>query len=753
MRTGIFCSVARHTAFVDFAKGMPRTELRFRGFSWTGALRISMPIRKRTLDFGFITSRNTAGLRVKQGLRSALGPALALGVGLMASQELAGLAVAIGAQVAGFAGLNGTARRRLRTTLSAALWMGVTTFVGGITGGTWVALPIIAVLGFLAGLLVCVSLEAGLIGMWATIAFVFIDGMHQSAHQGLARALLVAAGALLQMVLMVIFDATSRTNAETQGVVAVYRSIANYVQDPSLHHDLLVAGALLEADSRLRDSFLSNFNWSRLRVLTDLAESIRIETIALVGWERDLVRSSLLGETDTQRLKAARRHIGAGLSAVSEALTRNESNDERVRAQDWEEAVSQLSTAQVGEERSSLQSEWNQAVLAISHVWIDLNQAKSVVFDEVASKGLFSGRLASSPRMPPFGWVRDAFEAIRVNLGLQSSAFRHAVRLGLTLCAATLIYRISPIPRGYWLALTALVILRPEFSTTFTRGIARVLGTLLGALFATLLVSIPDPGHWLGVLLVGVFLWGMYSVLNYNLVLFTCFLTAEVAVLLSYFEDVPPVATIADRIIYTVAGSLLAWLAYMVWPTWQHKNVPLAFANLIAAEREYLRAVLTPEKRFASRVEIAKWRKRTRLARTNAVNLVNQSALEPFAGRLRPRAQDMALTALHRLSEGLMVLESRVFSKDSAGHVGLPDITRFVEFMDAGLARVETEMRHGGAIEPFFEDFEGMLDEVGSLTKREILEMQLPAPWVVLFVRMADNMATLYRTLSPKPTG
>ncbi len=60
-----------------------------------------MPIRQRPLDFGFITSRNTAGLRVKQGLRSALGPALALRVGMMASQELAGLAVTIGAQVAG----------------------------------------------------------------------------------------------------------------------------------------------------------------------------------------------------------------------------------------------------------------------------------------------------------------------------------------------------------------------------------------------------------------------------------------------------------------------------------------------------------------------------------------------------------------------------------------------------------------------------------------------------------------------------
>lgn len=638
--------------------------------------------------------------------------------------------------------------------------MGVTTFVGGIAGGTWLALPIILVLGFLAGLLVCVSLEAGLIGMWATIAFVFIDGMHQSVHQGLLRALLVVAGALLQILLMVLYDALSRSNAETEGVIAVYQSLADFVRSPAGEKDLLVAGALLEADSRLRDSFLVKRQWCQLRGLTDLAESIRIEIVALVAWERDLAKSASFDDVDLPKLKVVREEFNAKLLAIAESLKRKNRRGESERLLGREKGDGSAGTNHLALKRDgipfegthpTLGLEWEQVAVGIERVLADVERANVILsgghHEESSAATDDEAQGLSEERMPPFGWIRDAYEAIRVNLSLGSSAFRHAIRLGSTLLAATLVYRVSPLPRGYWLALTVLVILRPEFSTTFTRGIARVIGTLMGALIATLLVAIPDPSHWLGVLLVGVFLWGMYGVLNYNLVLFICFLTSEVVVLLSYFEHVPPLATIADRILYTVAGSLLAWIAYIVWPTWQHKNVPLVFANLIAAERQYLHALLDPTNGGTPKAQMARLRKRTRLARTNAVNLVNQSALEPALGPLQTQAEKMALTALHRLSEGLMLLESRAFSYPGYHDLSLSEVMRFSDFMEAGLTAVEHEMRQGVTLGVNPETSKGSLDESSSLTKHEILQMHLPAPVTTLFVRMADNMATLYRTL------
>ena len=79
------------------------------------------------------------------------------------------------------------------------------------------------------------------------------------------------------------------------------------------------------------------------------------------------------------------------------------------------------------------------------------------------------------------------------NLTLESTAFRHAVRLAVTLAIATAWYRLAAFPRGYWLPMTALVVLKPEFQGTFAAGLARVAGTLLGAAGATLLTVALGP--------------------------------------------------------------------------------------------------------------------------------------------------------------------------------------------------------------------------------------------------------------------
>ena len=219
----------------------------------------------------FMRSHDKSQLRVLAGFRNALCVIFALIVGFIAGQPLAGLAVAIGAQVAGFAGLNGTARKRFRTMLFAAFWMAITSFIGGITGGTWYAILVIAVMGLIAGLLVCVSNEAGLVGLWATIALIFIIGTHEDPLRALMHALLVLAGGLLQTLFMILFDLLQRSNAETEAVADAYFAISDYAKFHSRKADLKVAGALLEADARLRDSFLHAERWKELRKPVDIA--------------------------------------------------------------------------------------------------------------------------------------------------------------------------------------------------------------------------------------------------------------------------------------------------------------------------------------------------------------------------------------------------------------------------------------------------------------------------------------------------
>ena len=71
-----------------------------------------------------------------------------------------------------------------------------------------------------------------------------------------------------------------------------------------------------------------------------------------------------------------------------------------------------------------------------------------------------------------------------------------AVRLRAALCAArwspsVAIERLLAIPNGYWVAMTALLLMRPDFQDTLARCLGRVGGTIVGAAGASAL----EPFH------------------------------------------------------------------------------------------------------------------------------------------------------------------------------------------------------------------------------------------------------------------
>lgn len=64
--------------------------------------------------------------------------------------------------------------------------------------------------------------------------------------------------------------------------------------------------------------------------------------------------------------------------------------------------------------------------------------------------------------------LKSVFTCIR----LQYSHCVYALRQALTIAAATEIYRHSNIPSGYWIPMTALLVLKPDFRQTAVRSIA-----------------------------------------------------------------------------------------------------------------------------------------------------------------------------------------------------------------------------------------------------------------------------------------
>ena len=67
-------------------------------------------------------------------------------------------------------------------------------------------------------------------------------------------------------------------------------------------------------------------------------------------------------------------------------------------------------------------------------------------------------------------------------LRLAESALPYALRLAFTVGLATEIYRRLHYQSGYWIPMTALLVLKPDLIDTVSRAIARTLGTMCGAM-------------------------------------------------------------------------------------------------------------------------------------------------------------------------------------------------------------------------------------------------------------------------------
>ena len=144
----------------------------------------------------------------------------------------------------------------------------------------------------------------------------------------------------------------------------------------------------------------------------------------------------------------------------------------------------------------------------------------------------------------------------------RSAAALYAGRLVITVALASELYRYLGLQSGYWIPMTAMLVQKPAFFETLTRGLLRVGGTLTGAVLATLLVQHVAMGPWW--LAVGVTLcaYGAFVTTSVNYGMFSLFLTSYIVFLLS-LNSIPGPEIAHRRAGCTAAGALIALLIHV----------------------------------------------------------------------------------------------------------------------------------------------------------------------------------------------
>jgi hypothetical protein len=167
---------------------------------------------------------------------------------------------------------------------------------------------------------------------------------------------------------------------------------------------------------------------------------------------------------------------------------------------------------------------------------------------------------------------------LRSCLSLRTPVCLYGLRMAIVVMAATEYFRHENFLSGYWVPMTTLLVVRADVFQTATRGVMRVMGTIVGAGLAGLIAAHLRPSPVVLAVLV-LFAWWAYSLLNVNYALFTLSLTAYIVFLLA-LSGLPPAEVVHRRALYTLLGGTFGLLAYVdvFWKTrlWMRSERELA---------------------------------------------------------------------------------------------------------------------------------------------------------------------------------
>jgi len=166
-------------------------------------------------------------------------------------------------------------------------------------------------------------------------------------------------------------------------------------------------------------------------------------------------------------------------------------------------------------------------------------------------------------------------------------AWEFTIRLMLCTGVAAVASEVLPLSRSYWVVLTVVVILKPDYGSVFARAVQRAVGTMVGAVLGAVILIVVPYGPWLllpfGVLAA---LLPYAKARNYGLV--ATFLTPLVVLLIDLL-NVGGWRLAEIRLLDTLLASVIVLLiGYAPWPSAWQAHLPGQFAETLRTVCAYM---------------------------------------------------------------------------------------------------------------------------------------------------------------------
>jgi uncharacterized membrane protein YccC len=631
-------------------------------------------------------------------LRNSIGVVLPLIVGFALNMPRGGLVVASGALNVAYSDGSDPYARRAKRMLSSSLLCAASVLCGALSGHHNVAAVIIAtVWAFAAGMFVAAGTTAGDLGVISLVILLIYAAQPLTTNQALISSALALGGGLLQTALSVALWPVQRYEPERRALAALFLELARATEQPL--NPMSPPPATIHS-SRAQEALAGlgrerSVEAVRYRALLTQAERMRLSLLMLSRLHLRMRRESLTHSSvqilDNYLKKAAQalRAIGDSLKSGMPAAAGKETL-----------AACEAYTQGLREEAGSMAATFLAAVVKDARFQMDALNGQLRAALDLAAHATPIGQEAFAKQEAQQPWrlrFSGLLATLGANLNLQSSAFRHAVRLAAMVAIGDGLERVLPWHRSYWLPMTIVLVLKPEFTTTFSRGLLRIAGTVAGLFLATALFRFLPDSVTIQILMIFVFTLLLRWVGPANYGIFAVAISALVVYLIA-ITGVSPKEVIWARGINTAAGGVLALLAYWVWPTWERTQVSERIAQMLDAYREYFHALAGSYARGETikEGELDRVRMNARLARTNLEASIDRLGAEPGTTPDAMSQLNALLVSSHRFVHALMALDAgwlhtAAVPARAAFHTFAADVEKTLALLAAALrwARVQ----------------------------------------------------------------
>lgn len=173
------------------------------------------------------------------------------------------------------------------------------------------------------------------------------------------------------------------------------------------------------------------------------------------------------------------------------------------------------------------------------------------------------------------------------NLSFRSTIFRHSLRMAITLMIGFVLGNLFDFQNPYWILLTIILIMRPNYGLTKTRSKDRTTGTLIGGAIATVIVYLVQDVYVYATLALISFVIAL-SMLQKNYKASAIYVTLSIVFIYGILQ--PDVMTVIQyRIIDTLLGAALSYVGFLfLWPSWSFEEIQKDVTKSVEANKVYL---------------------------------------------------------------------------------------------------------------------------------------------------------------------